>query len=541
MTTAIPVMPDGAVSVRLLEGLRRRIGSRKMGLWFEQTAKVGVGDETVSVVVPSRFHADWITRNFAEHVTQAACDATGRTMPVRVEVNPESFGGLRSSGSCRDMSAADGVRRPARHAPGPDQECGGDGQRSWHGKPLNSLPWNGSQGVSENRGAPRPAASTVSRRRRVKPANQDEMFALEDFIVGDCNRIAYEATARFTRGDPLAPSLFVHGRCGLGKTHLLQGACRAFRAANPGAQVRYYTGEEFTNRYIAAIRSNKLSDFRRDCRGLDLLALDDVHFLSNKKATQNEFLSTFDEIGRCRARVLLASDEHPRDIMEFHQRLVTRFLAGMVVEIHPPDREMCRTLIMTMAGRFGLDLSDGAVDLLASQRLASVREIQGLLTSVRALAEFSPDARGQGTQGLIRVGVILIQKLVSASAPVLTRPVQISAIVAAVAHRFNLDVDRIMGDSRQRQVVLARSVSAYLARTLTSHSLPEIARALGRKNHTTVLAAIRRIEQGLADQAQAVCLPDSPPTSIECLIGLLTSDIRTAVSRQHASERHTAV
>ncbi|MBL1217231.1 MAG: hypothetical protein D8M59_07010 [Planctomycetes bacterium] len=518
-------MPDGAVSVRLLQGLQRRIGSRKMGLWFEHTAKVGVSHDQVRVVVPSRFHADWITKNFKEHVCQAANDATGKSLRFAVEVQPDSF-----------AAASTNRAQPGAELPHRD----GNGRRTTHPDRASRDRTSDTQADSAAPSrlvlktdaighATRQNDTPTMRRRR--PTG----FDLNDFVVGLSNRMAYEATSRFIDSDPLGPSLFVHGGCGLGKTHLLQGACSAFLQKHPGARVRYYTGEEFTNRYIGAIRSNTLNDFRRSCRSLDLLALDDVHFLSNKKATQNEFLCTFDEIGRCQARVLLASDEHPRDIMEFHERIVTRFLSGMVVEIHQPDRDMRLTLINRLSGRYGLALTPGAAELLATEELASVREIQGTLASLRALAEFSPDSQGgRVASSHIEVGVILVQKLLNAAVPAVNRPVQVSTIVATVADRFRMNVDRIMGSSRQRQAVLARSLCSYLARTMTQHSLPEIARALGRKNHTTVLAAVRRIEKDLAAGAEVAVCPDVPAMTLECLVASLKSEIRSAAGSRPA-------
>jgi chromosomal replication initiator protein len=211
---------------------------------------------------------------------------------------------------------------------------------------------------------------------------------LEDFVVGESNRLAFAAACRVVDiddGHGLSV-LFVHGECGVGKTHLLQGICRRSieRTGRPGS-VRYVTGEQFTNEFIAAVRTNTLDAFRARMRKLDLLAIDDVHFLSNKVRTQSEFLYTLDAIGLGGAKIVMASDDHPRHIKRFNQALVSRFISGMVVKVDRPDRCTRLELIRRLASVRSLSLNDAAVDTIAGQCVGSVRELEGAITRLAAV------------------------------------------------------------------------------------------------------------------------------------------------------------
>ena len=456
MTAIVSTVLDRSVPASISQNLARRLGPTKFGLWFDRTAVLDFTDRTLRVTVPSRFHAEWIERHFAADLHQAAEEAVGGDLDMVFDVRPEAF--------------ALALDEPAGRA---------------------------AALVAKNDG-PR------LRLHRPQPDPFDERFDLDRFVVGLSNELAYRTACTVAEGDgAVFGPLFIHGGCGLGKTHLLQGICRRVHARHPAARVRYLTGEQFTNEFIAAVRGGDLETFRKRYRRLDLLALDDVHFLSNKQATQNEFLCTFDAIGLSGARVVLASDEHPRRIKQFHQRLVSRFLAGLVVEVQMPDAATRRQFIERWAGERDLTIHAAALDILVDHCVASMREIEGMLTRMEALRSLLAMDAGNGPsqsgapQGK-EIGVLLVRRLFAGSDPVAPRQVRVEAILEAVAERLGVSVRQIAGESRHRQVVLARSLAAYLARKLTAMSFPEIARAMGRPNHSTIVTACRRIEQEIA-------------------------------------------
>ena len=298
---------------------------------------------------------------------------------------------------------------------------------------------------------------------------------LEDFVVGATNRLAFSA-ATVVCGAAAAPfnPLFIHGACGVGKTHLLQGVCSTVtgqvRNGRP-TRWRYVTAEQFTNQFIQALRAKKLNEFRARYRRLDLLAIDDVHFLSAKKATQEEFLHTFNDIQTAGRQIVMASDAHPRLVGELNEQLSSRFLAGMVVKIDLPDAATRLEILRRKAGAMKLTLASEVLEYIAAHVRSSVRELEGTLVKVAALA---------GLEGravtLPLVLEVLADHLVQADSAV-----TLGDIESAVAAYFGITPADIHSSRRTRTVSVARMVAMFLARRHTQMSYPEIRQAHGQE------------------------------------------------------------
>jgi chromosomal replication initiator protein len=393
-------------------------------------------------------------------------------------------------------------------------------------------------------------------------------YRLNEFVVGATNRLAYEAACQFAArravrapGERTGPAtLFLHGVCGLGKTHLLHGIAERYLANNPGAVVKVVTGETFTNEFISAVQAGRetpkdggrapasgLERFRRAYRRVDLLCIDDVHFLTSKSATQSELLHTFDELDLSGACIVLASDEHPRQVKKFSDALVSRFMAGLVTRIDPPDQALCERLLRTLAQRRGLTMEDGVVRAIVTRiaplsaggkggggtteaggRFTSVRDIEGLMTRIEAYARLGEDGtetstNGRHAAGGRRVGMLAAQQalgqqwgveavngsagvgVLERRAPVVVsrpgqsgRTLKLEQITAHVCRVLGVEFDELTGNGRRPQVVLARSLISRLARRLTTLSFPEIARGIGRPTHSTIIAACQRLEAQMA-------------------------------------------
>ncbi|MFW6059995.1 MAG: chromosomal replication initiator protein DnaA [Phycisphaeraceae bacterium] len=453
------------IGVRIARRLAADLGPRRYAMWFDKSARLDFEHEQhiLTVAVPNRFVADWIGRHFHDNLRQAAEQEIGAAVTLDVRIVPERFAHQHQGE--HDSPAAD--------------EAGG----------------------AETPPARRPAPPV---RGRQTPANTHRLrglrHRLEDFVVGPSNQLAYAAAQRLAEEPAEAGApLFLHGTCGLGKTHLLQGICRRILEHHADARVLYTTGEQFTNDYITAVRSNKLDRFRRWIRQLDLLAVDDVHFIANKQATQQEFLHSFDQIELGGARVVLASDSHPKLIEQFSEALVSRCVRGLVVPIHPPDARTRARLVQVLAERRALDLAPEAARLLGQQSSGSVREIEGALTKLQALVAL---ARQNGQRIVGPIDRALVQQLLDhdqAAAP--RQAVRFETILDCVAEELGVNPSQVLGRGRHRLVVLARALTVHLARRLTSMSYPEIATALGRTNHSTVITAAQRMQRQLQDEA----------------------------------------
>lgn len=290
---------------------------------------------------------------------------------------------------------------------------------------------------------------------------------------------------------------------------------------SPGARVLYTTAESFTNAYITAVRNNRLDAFRRQLRRLDLLAMDDVEFFANKDKTQQEFLHCFDHIELAGARVVMASDSHPKLIKRFSEALVSRCVQGLVVQVQPPDVETRRALVHRLARRRGLVLDAGLDERLVAHAGRSVRELEGTLAQLHALASLD---HPQGPTRRVHRG--LVDKLIAGQRQLrASRPVRFDDIQATVCAHFNVAALQIAGSSRHRMVVLARAILIHLTRQMTTLSFPEIAAALGKSSHSTVVTAGQRMARQL-EANEPLLLPGrgEPTTPVQLL-----EDVRHAL------------
>ena len=456
---------------RVLDRLSAEVGRDRVHRYFDRQARLSLSGTTLDVTVASGFVADVVGRRFGDSLRRAAA----------AEIAAEVRHGRGSATSNEPVELRINVDTGAfgvtPQAPAPERDS-----------------------------ATKPTPHATARRIETTPRKR-----FEDFIPGTSNRMALAAARRLAEESALTPDadrlhgpLFVHGPCGVGKTHLLHAAAHVFRERNPGAVVRVITGEAFTNEFITAVKSGSLDSFRKHFRRVHFLCIDDVHFLSNKEATQRELLHTFDAVGTTGARILLASDEPPREIRKLSQQLVSRFAAGGVVKIDLPEQALRVAIANQIAVRRGLMLEPAAATLLAERAAAaggSVRDLEGLLTQVEALRLIMPDLIPGGKIGLTAVRRALGLGEHTGLAGVSTRvrrPIPLALIASEVCAALGVEVADLHGKGRHKTVVLAREMTVHVARRLTTCSFPEIARSMGRENHSTVLTAHRRVEILLA-------------------------------------------
>ena len=481
---------DPSPAARLGEHLARRIGRHKFDMWFGHSTRLLVEGERLEVATDSQFVADWIGHHFKGDLSGAAKEVLGERVRIDVRVSPELFGRHHING----------------------KQDGKD-----HGKDANGTATrDGSPPRRRGRGAD--AKSSASRFSAI-------VRRLEDFIVGPSNRMAFTAACRLAEsgdGDACS-SLFIHADCGMGKTHLLQGICHRFAQHSGRPQlVRYVTGEQFTNEYITAVRNRKVDEFRAKHRKLELLAIDDVHFLSAKVATQSEFLHTIDAIGLQGARLVLASDEHPRHVKRFSQSLVSRFVSGMIVKIESPDLSTRRSLVKRLAASRGLTIGDVAIDSIASRWIGSVRELEGVVTRLAAIHLLDSEAPSLASQ---EIGIVAVNRLMQDASLHPASPVRVESIIDVVCEQLSVSRTDLLGATRHRRVVLARSLVAFLAREMTTRSFPEIASSLGRSYHSTVHSAARRLKEQIESNDLIERDGQGPPTSLREFVDQLRHHI----------------
>jgi len=428
------------------------VGAQRWRVWFDGATEFHLTDAGLRVGVANLFIGDYLRSHFADQLGQAARQSFGRDMALEFHVQPDLFQKRRSQNLQDAAEAMDSLGE---------------------GRPAT---------------APAPAA-------RPDPAADDarSLFTLENFIVGPCNEMAYAAARSAVDGPGRHfHPLFIHGACGLGKTHLLQGILHALRRKG-ALRVACLSAEQFTNQYLSGMRTGSLDAFRHRYRNLDVLAIDDVHFLAGKPSTQEEFLHTFNEYDGQGRLVILASDSHPREIEAVQDRLVSRCMSGMVVRLLAPDAVTRRHILLAKARNIGRELPEDVLALVAARLEGSVRELEGALVRLAAYA------------GLLKqpLTVDLARQALADFAPTMPRRTALPEIEETVAAFFGVTRADIHSDRKSHAISIARQTAMVLARDMTDLSFADIARGMGGKNHTTVLAACRKW-QGLVKSAGEV-------------------------------------
>jgi len=429
----------GARVSAINEALSARIGEQKFRIWFRNSTRFTLTDEYLKIAVPNLFVAGWLEKHFIGEISQAVRAAIGEKRNITFTIESELSGHVKRTQFDSQAGAARGTQ--------------------------NGL----SSTYARNR-------SRVRRKLRL---------TLDTFVVGPSNQLAYNA-AKAVVNEPQSPfnPLFVHGGYGVGKTHLLQGICNQIAVSRPDTNWSYLSAEDFVNQFGLALKSKKLGAFRRRLRQMDLLAIDDIHFLASKPSTQEEFLHTFNTISLAGKQVVLASDAHPKMIGQLSEKLVSRFVSGMVVKIENPDFQTRCRICTQYAATMKMHVPEAVIRYIAEHLKTNVRELQGTLLKLMALASL----RNQ------RPTVSLAREALAEHLERCDPMVHISDIEAAVASFFGATATSIHSSKKDRTVALARHFSMYLARKHTKMSSCEIGRLMGNKNHATVLLACKRIE-----------------------------------------------
>lgn len=313
-------------------------------------------------------------------------------------------------------------------------------------------------------------------------------YNFENFVVGSSNQFAH-AAARSVADNPKVTynPLFVYGGVGLGKTHLLHAMGNAILKKTPQTKVRYLSAESFTVDLIESLKQDDMRNFRSRYRPLDVLFVDDIQFLAGKERTQEEFFYTFNALHQMHKQVILSSDSYPKDLSRVEERLRSRFEAGLVADIEPPDLETKIAIIYKKAEAHDKQIPANVATFIASNIKTNVRELEGLLLRVIAYASF--------TRRIIDLK--LTQEVLTEFICDVNRNFNIATIMAAVAHHFEIKVSDIKSKKRTRNISVPRQIAMYLCRTKTKLSLPEIGRQFGGKDHTTVIFANKKISENI--------------------------------------------
>jgi chromosomal replication initiator protein len=457
-----PLTTSGVVAA-LGQAIAQRIGEPRYNLWFDRRTKFTWDDGTLTVGVPNLHFQDWLQNKFAGAVRDAAAAVFGQPTEVAFTIDPELFQAAR-----REQASVEAAPPPK---PSPRAE-----------KPRQLL----LETTPPPQPAPPPQPERAKRSRR--------WHRLSEFVVGPCNRVAHASALSVVEAPGQgANPLVLHGPVGTGKTHLLEGIYAGLRRAHPDWRVCYVSAEEFTIRFVQAKHLGKFGAFRKYFRECEALLVDDLEFLATKARTQEEFLHTFDALQADGRQVVVSCDCHPRLADEFMPELSDRLLGGAVWGLAPPDAATRLDILRAKAGRSTDSLiADEVLQYLAGQLRGNVRELEGALHGVRHFSRVTGRP----------IDLPLVREALADLLRHAVRVVQLADVDEAVCRVLKLEPGALQSKQRAWAVSHPRMLAMFLARKHTAAAYSEIGQHFGGRNHSTAVAAEKKVRQWLQEDGE---------------------------------------
>ena len=326
----------------------------------------------------------------------------------------------------------------------------------------------------------------------------DQRFTFDRFVVGKPNELAHAAARRVSVGDSAAFNpLFLYGGVGLGKTHLMHSIAIELKQLSPDLKVVYLSAEQFMYRFIQALRDKQMMNFKELFRSVDVLMVDDVQFISGKESTQAEFFHTFNALIDQKKQIVISADRAPGEIDGLEERIKSRLQCGLVVDVHPTDYELRLGILQEKVENYKtnyseLEIASGVLEFLAHKISTNVRVLEGALTRLFAFSSLV------GRQITLDMAQESLADILRAS----DRKVTMDEIMKKICHYYNVRMSDLLSPRRSRNIARPRQMAMFLAKSLTSRSYPEIGKRFGNRDHTTVMHAVRKIEELKSQDSQ---------------------------------------
>ena len=323
----------------------------------------------------------------------------------------------------------------------------------------------------------------------MEKAHLNPKYTFDTFVVGQSNKFAHAASLAVAEspGEIYNP-LYLYSGPGLGKTHLMHSIAHFILQNDPNKKVLYVTSEDFTNELIDSLHAGSMQRFREKFRNYDVLLLDDIQFIIGKESTQEEFFHTFETLYASKKQIIISSDKPPKDIAHLEERIRSRLEMGLLADIAPPDYETRMAILRKKEENEGFRVDDEILDYIAHNIKSNIRELEGCLNKIRAKAVL------EKREINLDLAEDILKDMIS---PEENRQITSSLIIDTVADHFNLTTNEICSKKRDTKIVKPRMIAMYLCRTMTEDSLMTIASLLNKKDHTTVMSAVRKIENEL--------------------------------------------
>ncbi len=414
---------------RCKEELKNRVNKSNYEIWLDPISLVSVDEKFITISVPNNYYIDRINKDYLKLLEEIVIDIFKKNIGVN----------LISNGETGEFAVKDSIIKKEKR------------ERvvsTTHITGLNSK------------------------------------YTFDNFIVGNCNQFAHAAAKAVAESSITYNPLFIYGDVGLGKTHLMQ-ATGNFILNNSKKRVLYVTSEIFVNDLITSIQHNKMTSFREKYRSLDVLFVDDVHFIAGKEHSQEEFFHTFNTLFESHKQIILSSDKYPREIPRLVERLKSRFEWGLIADIQPPELETRIAILKRKAEESGIDLPQDVAEFIANRVKSNIRELEGCLSRITAVSSL----KGK------EISLLLAEDSFRDIFKAREKAISTNDIQRAVAEYFNVRVTDLRSKKRERNISLPRQVAMHLCKELTNLSLEDIGKSFGGKDHSTVIHAQKKIEK----------------------------------------------
>jgi len=414
---------------QFLSGVEKKTTSQNFETWFKTIKLVDFSSSSVCFSVPKQFYADWLLENYRQLILDVIFEITGFSPDIKFKVH--------------------GIDEMVPVASKKNQEIKKEEKQFFIPKNINPL------------------------------------YTFSNFVVGPSNQFVHAACMAVANrpGDTYNP-LFIYGGVGLGKTHLLHAIVNQGLIANSTLKICYVTSEKFTNELINSIRNQKMGEFRKRYRNIDLLLIDDIQFIAGKVSTQEEFFHTFNSLFETKKQLVLTSDKTPQQMQSLEERLQSRFAWGLLAKIEMPETETKVAILKKKAHAHKIILPNDVAFLLANSVKSNIRELEGLLTRLSAYSSLAT------VDITLETAKIVLRDFLGPEENT-TNPEEIIKIVSKFS---NLKTSDLKGKRKSSSIVLPRQIAMYIMRKKTNLSLPEIGRCLGGRDHSTVIHSINKIE-----------------------------------------------
>lgn len=436
-----------------LQNIRKNINGRSFKTWFEPIKSVRLQDNALTIQVPNRFFYEWLEEHYVSLLKKSIRNELGNAAKLEYQILTKKEQAPKSNA----LSISVGANNKGAMTPG----------------------------MVATKNIKNPFIIPGIQKVKVEP-RLNSSYVFDNYIEGDCNRLARSAGLAIANnpGKTSFNPLVIFGDVGLGKTHLAQAIGNEVVAKWPDKNILYVSTEKFTNQIIQAIKNNAVNDLVTYYQLMDVLIVDDIQFLANRKKTQEIFFHIFNQLHQTGKQIILTSDRPPKDLNGMEERLISRFKWGLSADLHAPDLETRMAIFESKMTKEGVELPQDVTEFICFNIKNNIRELEGVLVSL--IAQSSLNRR--------KIDLDLSKEVIKNFVKQINKEITVEFIQELVADHFDVPVDKLQGKTRKRQVVIARQMSMFLTKKLTTKSLKAIGENFGGRDHSTVIHSCKTIK-----------------------------------------------